>query len=85
MKTSMILLATAGAALTLAGCDEPYREQVETAPPPMEAPTAPSATDETAPVTDTAAPVAEPANPPLPADEQSSEQSVQPESETLFY
>lgn len=85
MKTLMIVAAVGVAALALSACDEPYQEQAETAPPPMEAPVAPAATDQTAPVADTTAPTTAPSTTPLPADERSSEQSVQPESETLFY
>lgn len=84
MKSLMFAAATGVAALSLSACDEPYQEQTGTAPPPIEATVAPSATDQTAPVTDTTAPTT-PSTTTLPADERSSEQSVQPESETLFY
>lgn len=82
---SLMIVAAVGAALALVACDEPYQQQTETAPPPMEAPVAPAATDQTAPVADTAAPTTAPSTTTLPADQRSSEQSVQPESETLFY
>jgi hypothetical protein len=85
MKTSITLLAIAGAALTLVGCDEPYQDQADIVPPPMEESVAPSATDQTAPAADTAVPDDAAVIPPLPAEEKTSEQSVQPESETLFY
>ncbi|WP_269516179.1 hypothetical protein [Brevundimonas subvibrioides] len=85
MKSLMFVVAIGVAALTLSACDQPFQEQTETAPPPIEAPVAPSATDQTAPVADTTAPTTAPSTTTLPADERSSEQSVQPESETLFY
>jgi hypothetical protein len=84
MKSLMFVAAIGVAALTLSACDEPYREETGTASQPMDTPVAPSATDQTAPVTDTTAPTT-PSTTTLPADERSSEQSVQPESETLFY
>lgn len=82
---SLMIVAAIGAALALSACDEPYPEQTETAPPPIETPLAPAATDQTAPVADTTAPTTAPSTTTLPADDRSSEQSVQPESETLFY
>jgi len=85
MTKSLIMLVVAGAAFALAGCDEPYQQDAETAPPPMEGPVAPAATDQTAPVVESSAPTAPPPTSTLPADQRSSEQSVQPESETLFY
>lgn len=82
---SLMIVAALGAAFALSACDEPYQQQTETVPPPMEAPVAPAATDQTAPVVDTTAPATAPSSTTLPADQRSSEQSVQPESETLFY
>ena len=85
MKSLMIAMAIGATTLVLSACDEPYQQQTETAPPPIEAPVAPAATDQTAPVADPTAPTTAPSTTTLPADERSSEQSVQPESETLFY
>ncbi|CAL1691217.1 hypothetical protein MMB232_01352 [Brevundimonas subvibrioides] len=82
---SLMIVAAVGAALALSACDEPYQEQTEIAPPPIEEPVAPSAADQAAPVADTTAPTTPPSTTTLPADDRSSEQSVQPESETLFY
>ena len=85
MKALMIFAAVS-AALALAACDEPYQQEAETAPPPpVDLPMAPSATDQTAPVADATAPTTAPSTTTLPADERTSEQSVKPESETLFY
>ena len=84
MKRLMVLAAALGG-LTLAGCEEPVSQQVETAPPAEDV-VAPAATDQGVPAADTTAPTDTP--PPtstLPPEERSSEQTVQPESETLFY
>jgi hypothetical protein len=82
---SLIMLAAAAAALALAACDQPFGREAETASPPADAPVAPTVTDPTAPVVDTTVPTSPPPTTTLPADQGSSEQSVQPESETLFY
>lgn len=85
MKRLTILAAATGL-LALAACDDPNSvdDSVETAPPPMEAlPAEEQAVDtaaetpaETPPPTD---------NSTLPTDSRTSEESVRPESETLFY
>ncbi|QQQ19409.1 hypothetical protein JIP62_04725 [Brevundimonas vitis] len=80
----LILAAALSSLAALAACDDPRPSQdVETYEPPMEAPVAP-------PVEETPPPAVTP--PPAPADNtalppeaRSSEESVQPESETLFY
>jgi hypothetical protein len=84
MKRALLVLALAAGAL--AACDDPRPvEPVDTTPPPME-PIAPAAPDAGQP---TVAPSAVDAPPvdstTLPPAEKSSEESVQPESETLFY
>lgn len=82
----LTLLAALASGLALAACEEPMSGEPEYAPP-VEAPIAPSATDQAAPAADTSAPTD--ALPPddsrLPPTNPSSEESVQPESETLFY
>ncbi|GAW40353.1 hypothetical protein SH203_00751 [Brevundimonas sp. SH203] len=87
MKPSNLLLAAAAlAALALSACDDrPSRSdeerepvQIEQVPPPVEQPPAP------APEVRDPAPTPPPTDR-LPPEERSSEQSVQPESETLFY
>ena len=83
-----LLLATGlGAASLLASCDEPrqsesYEVQIETpAAPAAEEAAAPVAAEaEAAPATDAPAPVDT-----LPPEQRTSEQTVQPESDTLFY
>lgn len=81
MKQLLLAAALASAAL-LSGCEDPAPSQIETPPPPIEA--VPS---------ETPPPVVEPEKaetPPtdvsaLPPDARSSEDTVKPESETLFY
>ena len=73
MKRLMLVLAVGAA--TLAGCEEPRRDEAETAPPPVEAPKPEPVTPTPEPSTVTA----------LPPDERSSAETVKPESETLFY
>lgn len=86
MMRLVLMTAVVAAGLALAGCEEPAPRQAEVAPPPMEAPVAPAAADEGVPAADTTAPTdAPPANAPLPPENRSSEETVQPESETLFY
>ena len=84
MKFRTILFLTAATAI-LAACEEPRPDdQADFAPPPVVEPEAPAAPDMGAPaaapaVTDTPPPEA------LPPEPATSEESVQPESETLFY
>lgn len=86
MKRLMLLVALGAAGLAVAGCEDPASQQAETAPPPIEAPLAPSAADQGVPAADTTAPTdAAPTNSTLPPEQRSSEETVQPESETLFY
>ena len=74
-----------GVACAVAACEEPRYESAP-APAPAVEPEAPAAEDTAAPVV-VEAPDA-PAKPPvetLPPDQRSSEETVQPESDTLFY
>lgn len=82
-----IWLAALGAGLALAACEQPFDRDVEIAPEPLDAEAALAAPDQGVPAAEAGA-----ATDPLPADsttlppsQQSSETSVQPESETLFY
>jgi hypothetical protein len=84
MKRLMLLAALAAAGLAVAACEEPVQQQVETAPP-VEAPVAPAAEDAGVPAADTTAPTDVPPTTALPPENRSSEETVQPESETLFY
>lgn len=87
MTRSIFVLAAAASVLALSACDDrpsrsddDYREMsVEPAPPPVKEETLPPAPEVQDPT---------PTPPPsttLPPEERTSEQSVQPESETLFY
>ncbi|WP_164511884.1 hypothetical protein [Brevundimonas fluminis] len=79
----ILTLAAVGAAFVVAACDRPEPTDeglepsppVEVAPPPAEMPPAETAPTPTPP-TDTTA---------LPEDKRTSEETVRPESETLFY
>lgn len=85
--TRLIWLATLSAGLVLAGCDDLVRTDAETAPPPLEAEAAPAAEDQGVPAMETGAPIEPVPAPPVtpPPGEGTSAQTVQPESETLFY
>ncbi|WP_428149989.1 hypothetical protein [Brevundimonas sp.] len=84
MKRLMLLAALGAAGLAVAGCEDPESGQVETAPP-IEAPVAPAATDQGVPAADTTAATDVPPSSTLPPEQRSSEETVKPESETLFY
>lgn len=78
----LVLAAALASATVLSGCDDPAPSREETPPPPVEAvpaetppPVVEEEKVEKAP-TDTSA---------LPPDARSSEETVKPESETLFY
>ncbi|MGH7027272.1 hypothetical protein [Brevundimonas sp.] len=84
----LLLAAGLGAAALLASCDEPRSDRDhETVEIQVEEPAAPAAEDSAAPAV-AEAPAATDAPPPvdtIPHDERTSEQTVQPESDTLFY
>jgi hypothetical protein len=83
----LILLTSSSLAMALSSCEAPMSRDLETAPP-MEAPVAPSAEDAGVAAADTTAPADQPPaldTGRLPPANPSSEESVQPESETLFY
>ncbi|MBU1346942.1 MAG: hypothetical protein KKA16_08310 [Alphaproteobacteria bacterium] len=81
----LILLAALGSGLAVAGCDEPIDQRSEMAPPPIQEPMAPAAEDQGVPASDTAAANPPPIDSALPPEKRTSEETVQPESETLFY
>lgn len=85
MKRLMLLAALGTAGLAVAGCEDPASQRAETASPPIEVPVAPSATDQGVATADTTAPTEVPPNSTLPPEQRSSEETVKPESETLFY
>lgn len=82
----LVLALVLGATAVLAGCEEPAPyDDTEMAPPPLET-EAPAAADSAEPAAAPAVTDAPPADTSaLPPDQRSSEQTVQPESETLFY
>lgn len=84
--TAVALLAGLAALAALAACDD-YDQQRESMPPPVEAePIAPSVEKAAEPAVEVAPAGSEDAYvPPLPEDTRPSEETVQPESETLFY
>lgn len=70
----------------VAACDNPNANDAETAEVPMDAPIVPAAEDAGLPVAAPGATDAPPADSTtLPPEKQSSEESVRPDSETLFY
>lgn len=85
MKRLMLLAALGAAGLALVGCEDPVSRQAETAPPPIEAPGAPAATDQAVAAADTTAATDVPPASTLPPEQRASEETVKPESETLFY
>ena len=85
MKRLITLLALS-TALGVAACDGLNRGGSEAADVAMETSIAPAADDAGVPVADPGAVDAPPADSTtLPSEKRSSEESVQPESETLFY
>lgn len=85
MKRLIALIAAAGA-LALAACDDPQRndDQPDVTPPPADQTIAPTAEDSAAPVAATAAPPHVDSST-LPSEKRTSEESVKPDSDTLFY
>lgn len=83
----LIALLTLTGALSVAACDDPGgSNDPEFADTTTEAPVAPAAEDVEAPVADPNAVDTPPADTTrLPPEKRSSEESVQPQSETLFY
>lgn len=86
MKRLIACLALSSA-LTAAACDDPRESNApETADVAMEAPVAPAAEDAGVPVAEPSAVDTPPADSTtVPPEKRSSEESVKPESETLFY
>lgn len=85
MKRLIAILALS-TAFGVAACDGPNTDDAEVAETPIDVPMAPAAEDVGAPVAAPSAVDAPPADSTtLPSEKRSSEESVQPESETLFY
>ena len=85
MKRLIAILALS-TAFGVAACDDPTSNDQEVAEAPMDEPIAPAAEDVGAPVAEPSATGAPPVDSTtLPPEKRSSAESVQPESETLFY
>lgn len=83
----LVLLTGSVLAFGLSGCEELVSREAEPAPP-VEVPVTQAAEDVAAPAADTSAPTDQPPpldNAQLPPANPSSAESVQPQSETLFY
>lgn len=83
----LIACLVLSSALTAAACDDPRESnEPETADVAMEAPVAPAAEDAGVPAAEPGAVDTPPADSTtVPPEKRSSEESVKPESETLFY
>lgn len=84
MKRLIAILALS-TAFGVTACDDPSTNDPETAEMPMEVPVAPAAEDAGVPAAAPSAPAPPLDSTTMPAEKRSSEESVQPESETLFY
>lgn len=78
----LMLAAMIGALSALAACSDPAPEPEDTVEPPVEAPVAPLPEETPLPATTPAPPVDSTT---LPPESRTSEETVKPESETLFY
>lgn len=85
MKRLFALIALSSA-VALTACDDPRPAEPEVADMQMEEPVAPSIEQAEQPaVAPSATDTPPPSNETLPAEQRTSEESVKPESETLFY
>ncbi len=84
MKRLFALVAIAGA-VALTACEDPRPAEPEVMDTPMEEPVAASVEDVQEPVAAPSATDTPPDNSPSPTGKRTSEESVQPNSETLFY
>lgn len=84
MKRLFALAAIAGA-LAATACDDPRPAEPEVMDAPMEEPVAPTVDEVQAPAAAPSATDIPPDNSASPAEKRTSEESVQPDSETLFY
>ena len=84
MKRLFVLVAMASA-VALTACDDPRPAEPEVIDTPIEEPVAPSIEEVQAPVAAPSATDTPPDNSVAPSEKRTSEESVQPDSETLFY
>lgn len=84
MKRLFALVAIASA-VALTACDDPRPAEPEVLDAPMEEAVAPAVEEVQAPVAAPSATDTPPDNSTLPSEKRTSEESVRPDSETLFY
>ena len=84
MKRLFALVAMASA-VTLTACDDPRPAEPEVVDAPIEEPVAAAAEDVQTPVAAPSATDTPPNNGASPSEKRTSEESVRPESDTLFY
>ena len=84
MKRLFVLVAMASA-VALTACDDPRPAEPEVMDTPIEEPVAPSIEEVQEPVAAPSATDTPPVNSRSPTEKRTSEESVQPDSETLFY
>ncbi len=84
MKRLFVLVAIASA-VVLTACEDPRPAEPEVMGDPIEEPVAPAIEDVQAPVAAPSATDTPPDNSRSPTEKRTSEESVQPDSETLFY
>lgn len=86
MRRLTLVALAVGACAVLAGCEDPRPAQEETMIIEPEPPVAPAAEIQAPPAVDPNISTAPPVDPStLPPEDRASEETVQPESETLFY
>lgn len=87
MKTRLFTLAAAVGALALSACDDlgSHDDTPEVTPPPAEDSAVPVADEAPAAVAPPAPTDAHPDSSTLPSEKRTSEETVRPDSETLFY
>ena len=81
----LFALAAIASAVALTACDDPRPAEPEVLDMPMEEPVAPAVEEVQAPVAAPSAPDTPPDNSAAPSEKRTSEESVRPDSETLFY
>jgi ABC-type amino acid transport substrate-binding protein len=81
----LFALAAIASAVALTACDDPRPAEPEVMDSPMEEPVAAAVEDVQAPVAATATTDTPPDNSTAPGEKRTSEESVRPDSETLFY
>ncbi|CAN7228995.1 hypothetical protein [Brevundimonas sp. LjRoot202] len=81
----LFALAAIASAVALTACDDPRPAEPEVLDMPMEEPVAPAVEEVQAPVAAPSATDTPPDNSAAPSEKRTSEESVRPDSETLFY